>query len=532
MASDVDRAHVRMAELIAALSLGIDLGFGQPMEHVLRQSLIALRLAERVGLDEDERAVVYYTALLISVGCHSDAHEQAKWFGDDIALKSAKFDHEPRSLRMVTSSMRNLGAGRPPLHRFRLGLEFALSGHRDVDGMIEAHAAIARSLGEQLELPPGWPRRSAPPTRCGTARAGPASSPATRSRSRPAWRCWRSTPRWRTGWVGSTRPGSWPASAAAEQFDPVLADLLRADAEMVLAGLDTVGTWDAVIEAEPALAIMLSGERFDAALVAIANFVDLKSPYTLGHARAVGELAADAAAQLGLGEGEVRTLRRAGYVHDLGRLGVSNAIWDKAGPLGAGEWERVRMHPYITERMLHQSESLAPLGAIAVQHRERLDGTGYPRGLSGAAIARPARILGAADAYQAMREPRPHRPALAPGEAAAELRAEVKAARLDAEAVEAVLGAAGHRVPRRRGGPAGLTLREIEVLQLLARGLSNKKIAEALVISPKTVANHVEHIYAKIDASTRAQASLFAMTHGLLPEEMGQTPHAGALARA
>ena len=75
MASDVDRAHVRLAELIAALSLGIDLGFGQPMEHVLRQSLIALRLAERVGLDEDERAVVYYTALLISVGCHSDAHD-------------------------------------------------------------------------------------------------------------------------------------------------------------------------------------------------------------------------------------------------------------------------------------------------------------------------------------------------------------------------------------------------------------------------------------------------------------------------
>jgi DNA-binding CsgD family transcriptional regulator len=228
----------------------------------------------------------------------------------------------------------------------------------------------------------------------------------------------------------------------------------------------------------------------------------------------------------------VRTLRRAGYVHDLGRLGVSNAIWDKPGPLGAGEWERVRMHPYITERMLHQSEALAPLGAIAVQHRERLDGSGYPRGLAGSAIPRAARILGAADAYEAMREPRPHRPARSADEAAAELRAEVKAARLDAEAVEAVLGAAGHRVPRRRGGPAGLTPREVEVLQLVARGCSNRKIAEELVISPKTVANHVEHIYAKIDASTRAQASLFAMQHGLLPEEMGQTPHADALARA
>jgi HD-GYP domain-containing protein (c-di-GMP phosphodiesterase class II) len=177
------------------------------------------------------------------------------------------------------------------------------------------------------------------------------------------------------------------------------------------------------------------------------------------------------------------------------------------------------MHPYLTERMLRQSEALAPLSAIAVQHRERLDGSGYPRALSGAAISRPARVLAAADAYQAMREPRPHRQARAAHEAAAELRAEVKGGRLDADAVEAVLGAAGHRVPRRREGPAGLTPREIEVLRLLARGLSNKEIAAQLVISPKTVGNHVEHIYLKIGASTRAGAGLFAMQHGLLPEE-------------
>ena len=84
---------MRLAELVAALSLGVDLGFGQPMEHVLRQCIIALRLAEDVGLDDDERMVVYYTALLVNVGCHSDAHEQAKWFGDDIALKATKYDH-------------------------------------------------------------------------------------------------------------------------------------------------------------------------------------------------------------------------------------------------------------------------------------------------------------------------------------------------------------------------------------------------------------------------------------------------------
>jgi HD-GYP domain-containing protein (c-di-GMP phosphodiesterase class II) len=179
----------------------------------------------------------------------------------------------------------------------------------------------------------------------------------------------------------------------------------------------------------------------------------------------------------------------------------------------------VRLHPYLTERMLQQSAELAPLGAIAVQHRERLDGSGYPRGLTGAAISRPARVLGAADAYQAMREPRPHRTKRSADEAAAELRADVRAGRLDVDAAEAVLAAAGHRVSGRREGPAGLTAREVEVLKLAARGLSNKEIAKQLVISPKTAGNHIEHIYLKIGASTRARASLFAMQHGLLPEE-------------
>jgi HD-GYP domain-containing protein (c-di-GMP phosphodiesterase class II) len=243
----------------------------------------------------------------------------------------------------------------------------------------------------------------------------------------------------------------------------------------------------------------------------------------------VADLVAEAGRQLGLGEAEIRTLRRAGLAHDFGRLGVSNAIWDKCGGLGAGEWERVQFQPYLTERMLKQSEALAPLGAIAVQHRERLDGSGYPRGLSGAAISRPARLLGASDAYQAMREPRPHRPAFTTEQAAAELRREVKSGRLDADAVEVVLAAAGHRVPRRREGPAGLTAREVEVLRLVAQGLSNKKIAERLVISPKTVSNHVEHIYAKIDAKSRAAAGLFAMQHGLLPEEELAPPPVAAV---
>jgi HD-GYP domain-containing protein (c-di-GMP phosphodiesterase class II) len=508
--------EVRLAELVAALSLGVDLGFGQPMEHVLRECMIALRLADRIGLDEAERSTVYYTALLVNVGCHADAHEQAKWFGDDIALKSTKYDHDFRTVRANVAMMSLIGSGNPPLHRFRVGLEFAISGRRDLDGMIARHAAIARALAQRLGLPDAVQRAVA-----------------------ASYEQWDGKG-WPEGLAGDAIPVASRLSQFAEfvevahrvggydaavtladersglQFDPGLSAALRADPAGILGGLDSAPTWNSVVDAEPALRVTLSEEAFDLALLAIADFVDLKSPYTLGHARAVAELAAATATRLELPEDEVRALQRTGLVHDLGRLGVSNAIWDKPGPLGAGEWERVRLHPYLTERMLQQSAALAPLGAIAVQHRERLDGSGYPKGLSGGAISRSARILAAVDAYRSMREPRPHRPALTAEQAAGELQDDVRAGKLDGEAVAAVLAAAGHPVGRRQEWPAGLTAREVDVLRLLARGLSSKQIATELVITPKTARNHIEHIYAKIDASSRVGASLFATEHGLL----------------
>jgi HD-GYP domain-containing protein (c-di-GMP phosphodiesterase class II) len=377
---------------------------------------------------------------------------------------------------------------------------------------------MARALGEQLELPrevldalaaayemwdgKGWPGElagEAIPLAARLAQLGEFAEVAHR-----------------VGGVEAVR--ALVRARRGGQFDPALCDLVDTEAPELLSDLDTIAAWEAVIDAEPSLAVELRGKQFDAALLAIGSFVDLKSPYMLGHAHAVAELAARAAIEHGLPE-LAPTMRRAGFVHDLGRLGISNSIWDKRGPLGRGERERVRLYPYLTERMLQQSAALAPLGAIAVQHRERLDGSGYPHGLSGSAIARPARILAAADAYQAMRELRPHRPARSPADAANELRAGAKAGHLDAEAVEAVLGAAGHRISRRRDGPFGLTAREVDVLRLLAIGLSNKEIAHRLVITPKTVGNHVEHIYAKIDVRTRAGAGFFAMQHGLLPEE-------------
>jgi HD-GYP domain-containing protein (c-di-GMP phosphodiesterase class II) len=514
-----DHGSVRLAELIAALSLGIDLGFGQPMEHVLRQCRIALRLADQIELGDDERAVVYYTALLINVGCHSDAYEQAKWFGDDIALKAGKYENYDRPLRAAAAAVRLIGSGNPPLHRFRVGLELALSGRSDLDGMIAQHAALAGRLAAELGLSDAVQRAvgSSYEQWDGKGWPGELAGEAVPLASRLAQLAEFVEVAYRLGGIAAATAVA--TRRAGSQFDPSLSALLQARAGAIFEGLDETSTWDAVIEAEPALRIQLTGDEFDRALVAIADFVDLKSPYTLGHARAVSELAAETGAQLGLARDDLQTLRRAGLVHDLGRLGVSNAIWDKRGPMGAGEWERVRLHPYLTERMLHQSAALAPLAAIAVQHRERLDGSGYPNGLAGGAISTPARVIGAVDAYQSMCEPRPHREALTREEAAGALRAEAAAGRLDDDVVAAVLSASGHRVPRRRVRPAGLTAREVDVLRLLARGCSNKEIASKLVITPKTARNHVEHVYAKIGASTRVTASLYAIQHGLLTDD-------------
>ena len=153
---------------------------------------------------------------------------------------------------------------------------------------------------------------------------------------------------------------------------------------------------------------------------------------------------------------------------------------------------------------------------IAARHHERLDGSGYPKGLTAATLTPLDRLLAAADAYHAMTEQRPHRDALDPGQASRELRAEVVVGRLDSEAAEAVLAAAGHRVPARRVWPGGLTAREAEVLALLARGHSTREIAGRLVVTPKTAANHIEHIYTKLGVSSRAAATLYATQHGLM----------------
>jgi len=512
------RERVRLAELVALLSLGTDLGLGQPMEHMVRSCLIALRLGEGLGLAEAERGVVYYSGLLAWVGCHTDAYEQAKWFGDDTTLKrDAHYFYDMGRVGPALSFIVGHVGGqeRPLTERTRVGMAFMGDGLRALRALAENHYRATDELAERLGL-----------------------GEDVRESLRQTYERWDGKGAYGMkgeeidissrlinladvvevfGRIGGVEAAIRVArDRSGTQFDPELVDAFCEQAPMVLSELDETPSWEAVIAAEPSLTPEIAGKELELALEAIGEFAELKSPTVMGHVHAVRELVAGAATGYGLPVGDAAELQRAACIYDLGRLGVPNTIWDKPGPLTRSEVERVRTHPYLSERMLAFIPSLDGLGKIAVQHHERVDGSGYPHGLTGDQIEPSARLLAAADVYQAMCEPRPHRPARAPAEAADELRREARAGRLDGEAVDSVLRAAGHRVGRHREWPAGLTPREVEVLRLLARGLSNKQIAAELVISPKTAGSHIEHIYRKIDASNRAQASLFALRHGLM----------------
>ena len=446
---------VRLAELLAVMSLGADLGMNQPMEHVLRQSQIALRLGELLGFDEAARASLYHSSLIVWVGCHIDAYEQAKWFGDDFALKGDSRLIDATGTAPLKFLASHLGAGRPLLARARMGVRFVAGGHRDVLGMLANHWYAADTLARRLGLDKEvcntigqtferWDGKGLPHGTKGEDLLLPARIVALADVVEVYHRT-----------SGEDGAISVVRERSGTQFDPALADLVVAEAPALFEDLDLATSWQSVIDAEPGLTSPLSEDALDDALEAIADFVDIKSPFTLGHSRGVAELAARAASALGFDSAEAAHVRRAGLLHDLGRLGVSNAVWDKTDELSQAEVERVRLHPYLTQRMLASSAGLSGYGATAIQHHERLDGSGYPRGVGQASFTPAGRVLAAADAYHGKLEPRPHRGALAPDEAGAWLRGEVRRGRHDGDAVEAVLSPpVTGRAAGRNGHPA------------------------------------------------------------------------------
>jgi HD-GYP domain-containing protein (c-di-GMP phosphodiesterase class II) len=508
---------IRAAEVVGALSLATDLGTGQPLEHALRTAVLAVRLGELAGASAQELVDTYYVALLHASGCTSNGHEATQVFGEDIEHRAAFFLIDPANPAEVLAFYNAyVGAGRPPeVRTTMIEAVIADAGVRAREGFA-AMCEVAQRFAGWLDLGSSiqasleyvfarWDGRGFPDARGDAIPLPMRLLHVARDIS-----------------LFLSASGPDEARAVIERrtgaaYEPRLAELAVRNFGDLLSGLDETRMWEQAMEIEPFPQIRIAGARVDAAFMAIATLTGLKSPWLREHSTGVAELAEAAAWRMGLPAPSVALVRRAALAHDLGRVGVSNAIWEKPGPLGFGEWERVRLHPHFSERAFAQSAVLAPIGILAGSHHERLDGSGYHRGTRGPALDQAARILAAADCYAAMREARPYRAALDAPAAETELMREVEDGRLDADAVDAVLAAAGHRVRQRpRELPAGLTERELEVLLVLVRGGSNQQIADDLGISAKTVGSHVEHVYQKAGVRSRAAATVWAFEQDLV----------------
>ena len=521
--------RVRAAEVIAALSLATDLGTGLPLEHGLQSTLVAMRLGERLGIDPATASQTYYACLLFYVGCTADAEIAAEIFDGDLNehLTPVMFGSRPEMMRGLMRALAPVGSA-PPVRAARIarGLPRAVRAHpRHLAALCEVAQMLTRRLGLPAPVQAlfaGFTERWDGKGEPGRAKGEEIPLPVRIVHvARDA--------AFQRLLGGEERAARVVRERAGGAFDPEIATLLADESAEILPLDPDASAWGETLDCEPSPRVILEGEAINRALAAMGDFADLISPYLVGHSAGVAELATAAGRRGGLGGTEVVAVERAGLVHDLGRVAVSARIWQKPGTLTTDEWEQVRLHAYHSERALSRSPFLAALAAVASAHHERLDGSGYHRGASAAALSLPARVLAAADAYHAMTQPRPHREPFAPDEAARTLGLEASAGRLDADALAAVLEAAGQPVPHMER-PAGLTEREAEVVGLLARGSQTKQVARALGISVKTADRHIQNAYEKIGVSTRAAAALFAMEHGLAT--WGELPIARSTGRS
>ncbi|MGH2762502.1 MAG: HD domain-containing phosphohydrolase [Thermoleophilaceae bacterium] len=506
---------MRTAELAGALCLATDLGMGFPFEHGLQTTLIAMRLADRLGVDSQTAMETYYGSLLAHSGCTTEAWVAAEVFGGSLTTKLGPviFGSPRQQFAGIIGALPNPESALP-LRAIQVArrLPRAAKLHKP---QLAALCEVAQTLSEQLGLPDSVPRLFPNMTERWDGKG--ALSRAKGDEIPPAIRITHVAMDAAVQGLlgGGERAVAVIRERAGHAFDPEVAACFVDDARAILGFDAEASAWEEALACEPRPSLTLEGDAIERALVAMAGFTDLISPHLVGHSTGVAELAAAAAATCRLDPAAVRAIRRAGLVHDIGRVGVGAAVWEKQGRLTVAEWEQVRLHPYHTDRVLTRSPFLAALAPVAGAHHERLDRSGYHRGAAGAELTLAARLLAAADAYQAMTEPRPYRDAFSKSEAAQMLADDARAGRLDTDAVSAVIDAAGQPAPRLER-PAGLTEREVEVVRLLARGLQTKQIARALGISGKTADHHIQNAYSKLTVSTRSAATLVAMEHGLV----------------
>ncbi len=483
------------------------------MEWALNSAVLGVRLGEVLGLNELELRDVYYVALLRYIGCTADAETRVGLFGDDpgVAGSQYAFVDVANVDEMVGWMARFVGQGQSAdqkllaMQRMPSAMPTHILAHCEVAQFFVDRLGFATTVQDSIrQTYERWDGQGMPhgvkgedltlSTRIAQLvqdvesyrRAGRAAEVETVLRQR-----------------------------ANTAYDPQLVEIFCRHANHLMSGMEDDVNLKAALNAEPGEHRYLTEDEFDSAALVMADFVDLLS--SASHSRNVASLAAAAARSYGLPASDVKAVERMGWLHDIGKIGIPPGIWQKERALTNSEWERVRLHPYYTERIFAHSVPLSVLGSCAALHHERLDGSGYHRGVAGGSLSPAARILAAANFYVARTESRPFRPAFSPERAADELRNEIRAGKLDSDAGKAILSASGHHVtPVRQARVAGLSEREIEVLRLVAQGYSNRQMAEALLVAETTVGTHIAHIYDKLHVSTRAAATLFAMQNNLL----------------
>jgi HD-GYP domain-containing protein (c-di-GMP phosphodiesterase class II) len=498
-------------ECLSALSVILDLANGLEEDKSLLTATFALALAQEAGCTAEEQAAAFFAALLRHLGCTAYASVESTLATDDISLRSRLNHVDPSRVGDVLSAVSH--ANPRLVDRGLSVLRLATQSRTLRNEWTSEACGAARVLSEQLRLGPRvslaldevyerWDGAGSPKGLGGEAlsRVG-----------RVAQVAHVAAVFWLAGGLELARDTL--RARAGTLLDPRLTERALEQVHQLDEDDFLHTRLDAVSRLPEALALDTS---IEAIAEAFGDFADLQTPFTRGHSRAVARVADAAAAHLGLPAAERQELKLAAHLHDIGQVAVATSVWTRPRSFRPTERERARSHVYFTERVLASAAPLARVAKIAGAHHERLDGTGYHRGLKQSALVRPARLLAVADAACGMQEARPHRAALSRDAAAKLLREQVKEGALDEDCVGAVLAALGERRSAAAASAPALTARELDVLRLLATGKTNKEIAQQLAISGRTVQHHTIHIYEKLGVDTRAAAALLAVRHGLL----------------
>jgi HD-GYP domain-containing protein (c-di-GMP phosphodiesterase class II) len=489
---------------------------GFPFEHGFHATLMATRLADLMGVDQKTRRHTYYACLMTYMGCTTDAFVGSQIFAGPQTENFIPHLFGSRA-EAAGGALRALP---PPETR---GVRRVYETARRIPGLLTENVNHQRSLCEvaemmsrRLGLPRGfvemfyfftdrWDGKGL----LGRAKGDEIPLPLRLSMVARDIAYQRLI-------GGDEHALKTVTSRGGHAFDPdVVGAFARSVGEVLQAGKPGDSVWEAVLAAEPDPYLFVDDAEMDGALGAIADFTDLLTPSLSGHSSGVAALAQRAAQLAGFGEDEAMSIRRAALIHDVGRVAVSAAIWEKPEALTMDELEQVRLHPYHSERVMSRSPYLADLSGMASCHHEHLDGSGYHKGLTAKTMSHGSRLIAAADTMHSLTEPRAYRAPIQPKDAAQIVVTKANSGLLDPVMVRAVVEASGEPRPQVEH-PAGLTEREIEVVGLLARGLQTKQIARHFDVSPKTVDTHIQAAYRKIGVSTRAAATLYAMEHGLI----------------